>query len=82
MSVLSQPKDASTVIAENTEIFSDWGDRVHRRTIALALQKIHSLPPVRWKKILTVRRQLAKGGYDLEERLNVALDRLLEELIA
>ena len=82
MSILSLQKDASTAIAENTEIFSDWGDRVHRITIALALQKIHSLPSVRKKKVLEVRRQLVEGRYDVDERLDAALDCLLEELIA
>ena len=81
MSLLSVQKDTSTAIAENTEIFSDWGDRVHRINIAMALKKIHLLPSVRRKKIREVRRQLAKGRYDLENRLNVALDRLLDELI-
>ena len=80
MSVLSLQKDTSTAIAENTEIFSDWGDRIHRINIAMALEKIHSLPSVRRKKILEVRRKLVEGRYNLERRLDVALDRLLEDL--
>ena len=40
-----------------------------------------SLPKVRKEKILTVRRQLAEDKYPIKERLNVALDRLLEYLI-
>jgi hypothetical protein len=37
---------------------------------------------VRMKKVLAVQKQLTEGTYDLEERLNVAIDRLLENLVA
>ena len=82
MSDSRQLNDESIAMAENTEILSDRGDRVHEKTIALALQKIQSMPSVRKKKVFEVRRQLVEGRYDLEERLDTALDRLLEELIA
>jgi hypothetical protein len=70
-------------MTENTDSNSDcgFGNRFHGRIIASVLQKIHSLPPVRKKKILKVRQQLAEGTYDIDRRLDVALDRLLEELI-
>jgi hypothetical protein len=84
MPVLSQQNNESTVIAENTDVSLNWdtGNKTRGGTIALALQNIYSLPSVRKKKILKVRQQLVKGRYDLNERLNVALDRLLEELVA
>lgn len=44
-----------------------------------------SKPPqgqqIRWKKIVDIRRQLAKGKYDINKRLNVVIDRILEDLI-
>jgi hypothetical protein len=84
MSVLSQPKGGSTAIAENSEISLYWdaGSRVQEGILALALQIIHSLPSVRREKILEVRRLLLEDGYDLEERLDIALDRLLEDMVA
>jgi hypothetical protein len=33
-------------------------------------------------KILKIRKQLAEGTYDINKRLNVVLDRLLEDLVA
>jgi hypothetical protein len=84
MTVLSQQNDGATAVAENTDVSLnlDTGSEARGRIIALALQKIHSLPPVRKKKILKVRQQLSEGGYDLDKRLNVVLDRILEELVA
>lgn len=84
MSILSLPKEGSTAIAENPEISLYWdaGNSAQERILALSLQIIHSLPSVRREKILEVRRLLLADGYDLEERLDIALDRLLEELVA
>ncbi|MFC1781620.1 hypothetical protein ACFLZ8_05105 [Planctomycetota bacterium] len=83
MSDLSQQNNESTAIAKNTDVYLDWifGNRSQDRINASAFQKLHSLSPVRKKKILKVRQQLAEGTYDIVERLNVALDHLLESLI-
>ena len=40
-----------------------------------------SLTKVRKVKVLAVRQQLADGKYDLSERLDIALDRLLGDII-
>jgi hypothetical protein len=48
--------------------------------IGQVLKKIATLPEVRQEKVLNLRRQLTKGEYDLNERLDVALDKVLEEL--
>lgn len=46
------------------------------------LKRIAFLPEVRKQKVLDVRRQLTEGKYDLNSRLDVALDRILEDLTA
>ena len=84
MSVSSQQKNTLTTLAENTE---ESRNRCHDNkkqeiTIVMTKQKFHSLTSVRKKKILEVRKQLVEGTYELDERLNVALDRLLEDLLA
>jgi hypothetical protein len=48
--------------------------------IGQVLQKIASLPEVRQEKILAVRRQLTEGKYNLNERLDIVLDKVLEDL--
>jgi hypothetical protein len=50
--------------------------------IGQVLKKIASLPEIRKDKVLSVRRQLTDGQYDLNERLDIALDKVLEDLTA
>ena len=83
MSDLSQEDNESTAIAENTDVNLDCslGIEARGKIVVSAMQTIYSLPPVHKKKILKIRQQLAEDTYDINERLNVALDRLLEDLI-
>jgi len=55
-------------------------ENINTTPIGQVLKKIASLPEVRKEKILNVRRQLTEGKYDLNERLNIALDKVLEDL--
>jgi hypothetical protein len=55
-------------------------ENMNTTPIGQVLKKIASLPEVRREKILHVRRQLTEGKYNLNERLDIALDRVLEDL--
>jgi len=44
------------------------------------LHEIASLPPARIVKIFEVRYKLAQGTYDLDERLDVVVERLLKDI--
>ncbi len=57
-------------------------DNLNTTPIGQVLKKISSLPEVRKEKILDVRQQLTEGKYALNEHLDVALDRVLEDLTA
>jgi len=56
-------------------------DKVRQGTTARVSEKIDSLPQARKEKVLTVRQKLDAGKYGINERLNVATDRLIENLI-
>ena len=56
-------------------------ENVSTTPIGQVLKKIASLPEVRVEKVLNVRRQLTEGKYNLNERLDVALDKVLDDLI-
>ncbi len=45
------------------------------------LKKIASLPEIRQEKVLEVRRQLTQGKYDLNEGLDIAVDKVIEHLM-
>jgi len=55
-------------------------ENIHTTPIGQVLKKIASLPEVRRSKVLDVRQQLTEGKYDLNERLDIALERVLEDL--
>jgi anti-sigma28 factor (negative regulator of flagellin synthesis) len=45
-----------------------------------ALKRIASLPPTRRNKVRDIRRQIAAGTYKVGERLDGAMNRVLETL--
>ena len=55
-------------------------ENLNNTPIGQVLKKIASLPEIRQDKVLNVRRQLTDGKYDLNERLNIAMDKVLEDL--
>ena len=55
-------------------------ENIHTTPIGQLLNKIASLPEVRQEKILDVRQQLTEGRYDVNGRLDLAIDRVLENL--
>ena len=55
-------------------------ENLNTTPIGNVLKKIASLPEIRQDKVLSVRRQLTDGKYDLNERLNIAMDKVLEDL--
>lgn len=55
-------------------------ENINNTPIGQVLKKIASLPEIRKEKILRVRQQLTEGKYNLNERLDIALDKVLEDL--
>jgi anti-sigma28 factor (negative regulator of flagellin synthesis) len=52
-----------------------------QKPLSQLLDKIAQLPEVRYEKITTVRRQISMGEYQIDDKLDATIDRLLEELI-
>ena len=55
-------------------------ENLNTTPIGNVLRKIALLPEIRQNKVLNVRRQLTDGRYDLNERLSIAMDKVLEDL--
>ena len=55
-------------------------ENINTTPIGQVLKKIAALPEVRKEKVLNVRRQLTEGKYDVNERLDIVLDKVLEDL--
>ena len=70
-------------VAPNTDsMMEQILENIHTTPIGQVLRRIASLPEVRQEKILDVRRQLTEGKYDLNERLDLAIEKVLENLSA
>jgi hypothetical protein len=57
-------------------------ENLNTTPIGKVLKKIASLPDGRKEKVLDVRQQLTEGKYEFNEYLDVALDKVLEDLTA
>jgi negative regulator of flagellin synthesis FlgM len=54
-------------------------DQVDISPLGRMLDGISQLPEIRHEKVEEIRRQIAAGTYDTPERLELALDRLMDE---
>ena len=57
------------------------GDQVEISHIAKFLNMMSELPDVRYDKIASMRAALNQGAYDVEGRLDEAVDRLLDDYL-
>ncbi|MBN1805027.1 MAG: hypothetical protein JW837_07240 [Sedimentisphaerales bacterium] len=55
-------------------------ENLNTTPIGKVLKKIASLPDGRKEKVLDVRQQLTEGKYEFNEYLDIALDKVLEDL--
>ena len=55
-------------------------DNINHTPVGQVLRNIASLPEMRRDKVLRLRREITAGQYDLSGRLEVALDKVLEDL--
>jgi negative regulator of flagellin synthesis FlgM len=55
-------------------------DELHISDEARLLEKVRDLPEVRQERIDRIRQQIAAGTYETEEKLRIALGRLLDEI--
>ena len=57
-------------------------ENIHGTPIGQVLKNIAMLPEIRKEKVLDVRQRLTEGEYDVNDRLDTALDKVLEDLTA
>jgi hypothetical protein len=75
----NQPANEN-LVAEQDMLMEQILENINTTPIGQVLKKIATLPEIRKKKVLDVRQQLSNGKYQLNERLDIALDRVLEDL--
>ena len=55
-------------------------DNLNSTPIGQVLKRITSLPELRQKKVLDVRKRISLGHYDLDEQLDIALEKVLKDM--
>ncbi len=61
------------------ELMEEILQNINHTPLGQILKRIASLPEVRKGKVLSLRQRLMDGTYEVGDRLDVALDRVLEE---
>ncbi len=61
-------------------LMEDILQNINSMPLGQVLQKIACLPEVSQKKVLGVRQQLTEGQYDFNDRLDIAIDKVIEDL--
>ena len=68
------------LIADDDLLMEQILDNMNSTPLGQVLKKIAVMPEVRKQKVLKVRQQLTKGRYNLTERLDLALEKVLDDL--
>jgi negative regulator of flagellin synthesis FlgM len=55
-------------------------DEVDISEAAQFMEQIHQMPEMREDRVEAVRQQIAEGTYETSDRLNAAIERLLDEI--
>ena len=79
-----QPINAPHKLRHPTELPPAGGlsgtDEVQISEQARLLEKVSQIPEVRQERIDQIRAEIAGGTYETDEKLDIALDRLLDEI--
>jgi negative regulator of flagellin synthesis FlgM len=76
---IGPPHTARTHQPQPTQ-YASPSDELALSPEALLLDRVRDLPEIRADRVQQVRAQLAAGTYETGEKLNAALDRLLDEI--
>ncbi len=68
------------LIADDDLLMEQILDNMNSTPLGQVLKKIAVMPEVRKQKALKVRQQLTEGRYNLTERLDLALEKVLDDL--
>jgi negative regulator of flagellin synthesis FlgM len=55
-------------------------DELHLSDAARLVEKVHDVPDIRQDRVNQIRAQIASGTYETDDKMNVALGRLLDEI--
>jgi len=75
---LRAPHRPPSVAAGNASV--SGADELDISSEADFVSQVHDLPEIREDRVAQIRAQIQSGKYETSDKLNVALDRLLDEI--
>ncbi len=70
------------LLADDDVVMEQILENINSTPIGRVLKRIASLPEVRRNKVLSLRQQINQGEYDLNERIDRTLEKVLDNLNA
>lgn len=80
--VALQNRPLSTSVEPKPTRAGDTADSLHLSTHADFMNRLRSLPPVRQDRVDSVRDAIDTDGYESDEKLMLAIERLIDDLPA
>ena len=74
-------KSPVEVVTTPEEIIAEPADRVEFSHLAQMIEKIHQLPSVRQERVDEIKEALSNGSYMTTDKLDIAFDRLINEVV-
>ena len=74
-------KSPVEVITTPEEIIAEPADRVEFSHLAQMIEKIHQLPRVRQERVDAIKEALSNDTYMTTDKLDIAFDRLINEVV-
>ncbi|MHC4638116.1 MAG: hypothetical protein ACYTBP_06150 [Planctomycetota bacterium] len=72
--------DTEEMAIEEDMLMESILENLNSTPIGQVLKKITALPELRQKKVLDVRKRISLGQYDLNEQLDMALEKVLKDI--
>ena len=76
----SSPSTTSRRHGDDSRAGNDRADRVELSDHARFVEQLRQIPAARTERVESLKQAIANGTYPVNDRLDVALDRLLDEL--
>ncbi len=77
---IGAPHAAKSAQPTNRPEAAQIADEVQISDAARLVEQVHQMPDIREDRVAAVRQQIAAGTYETNEKLEAALERLLDEI--
>jgi len=77
---ISRPNTAGISKTNSTSSAGPIRDELQLSDAAQLLDQVEDVPEIRMDKVASIRSQIEAGTYETPEKLDVAIDRLLDEI--